>query len=92
MFQEQFEVIEKMLKVGADNKDVNARIHKLKRIMHAPKVKPAEPACINDPITGELITEKEAIKQTSLNHCLKILKTFCFVLLLSSPDSRAQFF
>ena len=41
MFQEQFEVIEKMLKVGADHKDVNTRIHKLKRIMHGPKVKPA---------------------------------------------------
>ena len=32
MFSEQFEVIEKMLKVGADNKHVNLRIYKLKRI------------------------------------------------------------
>ena len=74
MFTEQFEVIEKMLEVGADHKDVNSRIHKLKGIMHGPKIKQAEPACINDPVTGELITDKESIRQTSLNHCLKVLK------------------
>ena len=38
-----------------------------------PKVGPAEPSCINDPNTGELITNKEQIKSTSLAHCVKIL-------------------
>ena len=38
-----------------------------------PKVGPAEPACINDPTTGELITNKEEIKSKSLAHCVKIL-------------------
>ena len=38
-----------------------------------PKVGPAEPACINDPNTGKLITNKESIKSTSLAHCGNIL-------------------
>ena len=38
-----------------------------------PKVGPAEPSCIKDPITGELINNKEEIKSKSLAHCVKIL-------------------
>ena len=37
------------------------------------KVGPAEPACFNNPITGELITNNDCIKSTSLAHCVKIL-------------------
>ena len=29
--------------------------------------------CINDPVTGELITEREDIKEKSLEHCVKVL-------------------
>ena len=32
-----------------------------------------EPACINNPESGELITDKETIKKVSLDHCAKIL-------------------
>ena len=32
-----------------------------------------EPACINNPESGELITDKETIKKVSLEHCAKIL-------------------
>mgnify|MGYP007048378423 CR=1 FL=1 len=45
----------------------------MKEMVVGPKVEPTEPACINDPNTGELITNKENIKSTSLAHCVKIL-------------------
>jgi hypothetical protein len=32
-----------------------------------------EPACINNPESGELITDKETMKKVSLEHCAKIL-------------------
>ena len=33
----------------------------------------AEPTCINDPVSGELITDRESIKKISLDHCAKVL-------------------
>ena len=45
----------------------------MKELICDPKVGPAEPACINNPTTGELITNKESIKATGLAHCVKIL-------------------
>ena len=38
-----------------------------------PKIKASEPTAINDPITGELITDEEEIKQVSLEHNVEIL-------------------
>ena len=58
---------------GAKFKDAQKRLWKLKEKVVRPKVGPAEPACINDPTTGELITNKEEIKSKSLAHCVKIL-------------------
>lgn len=42
-------------------------------LLNGPKIKPSEPTCINDPVTGELITEREDIKEKSLEHCVKVL-------------------
>ena len=56
-----------------NKKDLNSMIYKLKQMVTGSKIKPAEPMCINDPVTGELITEYEAIKETTLNHTVKIL-------------------
>ena len=39
-----------------------------------PKVGHSEPACINNPQTGDLITDRETIKEVSLEHCARILK------------------
>ena len=63
-----------MLKIGSNQKDINTKIHKLKRIMHGPKIQQTEPACINDPKSGELITDRETIMKVSMDHCLNILK------------------
>ena len=54
-------------------KDAHRKIWKMKEMVVGPKVGLAEPACINDPNTGELITNKESIKSASLAHCVKIL-------------------
>ena len=62
-----------MTNTGASFKDANRKIWKMKEMVVGPKVGPAEPACINNPNTGELITNKESIKSTSLAHCVKIL-------------------
>ena len=62
-----------MTDVGDDFKDAQKKLWKVKEKVVGPKVGPAEPACINDPMTGELITNKEEIKSKSLAHCVKIL-------------------
>ena len=49
------------------------RIYKLKKVINGPKIEAPEPTAINDPITGELITDEEEIKRVSLEHNVKIL-------------------
>ena len=46
---------------------------RLKELICGPKVGSTEPACINNPVSGELITDKETIKKVSLEHCTNIL-------------------
>ena len=47
--------------------------YRLKDLLNGPKIKPSEPTCKNDPVTGEIITEREDIKGKSLEHCVKVL-------------------
>ena len=63
-----------MIETGASFNDVGKRIWKMKETICGSKVSPAEPACINNPTTGELITNKESIKATNLEHFTKILE------------------
>ena len=69
LFKEHLDELLKMTDVGADFKDAQKKLWKLKEKVVGPKVGPAEPSCINDPNTGELITNKEEIKSKSLAHC-----------------------
>ena len=62
-----------MLAEGYNTKDLNAKIYKLKQMISGRKIKAQEPMCIKDPVTGELITDYEARKETTLNHATKIL-------------------
>ena len=71
LFKEHLDDLLKMTDAGSDFKDKQRRLWKLKEKVVGPKVGPAEPACINDPTTGELITNKEEIKSKSLAHCVK---------------------
>ena len=73
LFKEHLDELLKMTDAGAYYKDAHKKLWKLKEKVVGPKVGPAEPSCINDPNTGELITNKEQIKSTSLAHCVKIL-------------------
>ena len=73
LYQEQQEELCDMLEKGCAPKSVNAKIYKLKEIIRGPKIKPSEPMCINDPTTGELLTDEEDIKKVTLEHNVKIL-------------------
>ena len=58
------ETIVKRRKRQAENRALRSKeaLNPKVRMVVGPKVGPAEPACINDPNTGELITNKESIK------------------------------
>ena len=75
LFSEQCEELNELIETGTNYKEVNRRMWKLKEIICGPKVGFSEPACINNPVSGELITDKETIKKVSLEHCAKILTT-----------------
>ena len=65
--------MDELIATGFNYKDVNNRMWRLKELICGPKVGQSEPACINDPVSGELITDIETIKKVSLEHCAKIL-------------------
>ena len=73
LYQEQVKELEEMLAIGITGKDVNKKMYKLRSIIKGPKTQPQERMAINDPETGELITEDEEIKRVSLQHNVKIL-------------------
>ena len=73
LFLEQCAELDEMIEQGRSHKDINSKVYKLKEFVCGPKLKPAEPACINDPITEELITNFDEIKRVSLEHCTNIL-------------------
>ena len=52
---------------------LNNKMYKLRDIIEGPKIKPQEPMAINDPKTGELVTDNDEIKRISLEHNIKIL-------------------
>ena len=66
LFKEQLEELIELVRTGTNYKDANLRVWKIKELIVGPKVGPAEPACINNPDTGELIPDKESTKATSL--------------------------
>ena len=70
-FQEQQEELDNLLEEGSSAKDLNSKIYKLKDLINGPKIKSTEPTCIIDPVSGELITDRESIK-ISLDHCANI--------------------
>ena len=73
LFKEQYEKLDELIEVSSNYKDVNTKMWKIKELLCGSKVGPTEPACINDPVTKELITDIDTIKQVSLEHCCKIL-------------------
>ena len=61
------------LKMVMKNKGRSAAIYKLKEKVLGPKENKAEAMGIEDPETGQLITEPGAINETTLNYCLDLL-------------------
>ena len=74
LFDLQFEEINEMIEEGSSSPSLMNKIYDIKKKVNGPKVKSQSPMAINDPVSGELITDPEKIKSISLNHNLKILK------------------
>ena len=72
LFEEKYDEIDKALDVGIKGKDLNSKIYNIKAHIKGKNTN-SEPQAINDPSTGELITNPNQIKQVSLDHNLKIL-------------------
>ena len=74
IFRQRHDDLEEVLNDDFFRKDLYQRIYKLKSVITGPKVVAQEPTAINDPITGELITDEDEIKRVSLEHNLRILR------------------
>ena len=74
LYNEYLEEIDSAISESLDRKDINSKMYKLKSLVTGPNIKPQEKAAINDPTTGELITDVEKIKEVSLAHNINILK------------------
>merc|ERR1711884_954487 len=73
LYQEQLGELETMLSEGLVGKDITQKMYNMRKVIKGSKVQPQETMAINDPQTGELITEDEEIKRVSLAHNVKIL-------------------
>ena len=73
LINEQNLELDKMLSGAYSARGLDAKVYKLKQLIQGPKIKAPEPMCINDPETGNLVTDVEEIKTVSLKHSVKIL-------------------
>ena len=73
IYKQRYNELEDVLNDDFFKQDLYQRIYKLKNVINGPKVEAPEPTAINDPITGELITDNEEIKRVSLEHNVKIM-------------------
>ena len=49
LYLKQQEELNELIEEGANNRDINNKIYRLKDLLNGPKIKPSEPTCINDP-------------------------------------------
>ena len=73
IYKEQQEELNEMIEKGNIGRDVNQKIYNMRNLINGQKVQ-SEPTAINNPTTGELITDEGEIKSVSLGHNMKILK------------------
>ena len=73
IFLDQQKETDDLIKAGLKGKDLNKKVQKMKQIVNGPKIKQAEPQAINDPKSGDLITDVQEIKRVSLKHNVDIL-------------------
>ena len=74
LYDEYLEDLEEAIEDASKRKDINQRMYRLKQTITGPKIKSAEQAAINHPVTGELITDPPEIKKASLEHNVRILR------------------
>ena len=73
IYKQRYDELEEVINDDFFKQDLYQKIYKLKNAINGPKTEAQEPTAINDPITGELITNDEQIKRVSLEHNIKIL-------------------
>ena len=73
LYKEQQEELEELIRQGTVGSDMNQKIYNMRKVVKGNKIQPQEPSAINNPETGELITDEGEIKEVSLNHNIKIL-------------------
>ena len=73
LYKEQQEELEELIRQGLMGKDLNQKIYKMKTAIQGNKIQPQEATAINNPVTGELITDEDEIKEVSLDHNVRIL-------------------
>ena len=73
LFELQFTELNEMIDEGSSSSSLMNKIYDVKKKINGPKIKTQGPRAINDPTTGDLITEVDEIKRVSLNHNIKIL-------------------
>ena len=73
LFDEQIADLEDAMNEGMTGTDLSKKVNAIRNKIKGTKVKRQESMAINDPISGELITNPEVIKQKSLEHNIKIL-------------------
>ena len=73
LYREHLDDLNEMLKDGIQGDNLNNKMYKLRDIIEGPKIKPQEPMAINDPKTGELVTDNEYLLSITLKFSQKML-------------------
>ena len=73
LYKEQQDELEELIRQGLIGNDMNQKIYKMKTALQGSKIQPQEATAINNPVTGELITDENEIKEVSLEHNVRIL-------------------
>ena len=73
MYDNEQKELDDLLSNGLKGKGLDNKMYKLRSLINGPKHAKQDPQAINHPVTGELITNREEIKNVSLEHNKKIL-------------------
>ena len=73
LYAKEQQELDDLLSNGLKGKGLDNKMYKLRSLINGPKHAKQEPQAINHPETGDLITNREEIKNVSLEHNKKIL-------------------
>ena len=73
LFEEQIADLEEAMSEGMSSADLSKKVYSIRNAIKGNKISKQESQAINDPLSGDLITDPEEIKSKSLAHNLRIL-------------------